>query len=169
MASRQRNVRPRKQLLPYLSTQTRNPTRKTRHKKAYRVSQCPSKEKRRAPIIPASNHRFDRNKKRQEEDDIFEYLAGLNLSYEVVRAQIMNTIPLQSYSQIKNMIQQEESRREAMGGPQVKTDEGHETHTFAMAKRPIFQNLGQHSSSEKCEHCKKRAMIRVSVGFSIHN
>ncbi|XP_078149683.1 uncharacterized protein LOC144545002 [Carex rostrata] len=35
-------------------------------------------------------------KKREEEDDIFEYLAGLNPSYKAVRAQIMNTVPLPS-------------------------------------------------------------------------
>ncbi|XP_078151900.1 uncharacterized protein LOC144547186 [Carex rostrata] len=56
-------------------------------------------------------------KEAEEEDDIFEYLARLNPSYEAIRAQVMNTIPLPSYSQIKNMIQQEESRRETMGGP----------------------------------------------------
>ncbi|XP_078178575.1 uncharacterized protein LOC144572773 [Carex rostrata] len=77
-------------------------------------------------------------RKREEEDDIFEYLAGLNPSYEAVRAQIMNTIPLPSYSQIKNMIQQEESRREAMGGPQVISHEGPETHGLAATKKIKF-------------------------------
>src|ERR1035438_9379210 len=85
-------------------------------------------------------------RKREEEDDIFEYLAGLNPSYEAVRAQIMNTIPLPSYSQIKNMIQQEESRRETMGGPQVISDERHETHVFAAAKKSNFPNFGRNPS-----------------------
>ena len=36
------------------------------------------------------------------------------------------------------MIQQEESRREAMGGPQVIYDEGHKTHGFVAAKKIKF-------------------------------
>ena len=65
--------------------------------------------------------------KRAEEDDIFQYLAGLNPSYKAVRSQIMTTVPLLSYSQIKSLIQQEESRRLAMNGPQIASHERHET------------------------------------------
>jgi hypothetical protein len=112
--------------------------------------------------------------KREEEDDIFEYLAGLNPSYEAVRAQIMNFIPLPSYSQIQNMIQQEESRREAMVVPQVAYDEGHETHSFAVAKKSNFSNFGQnpnsqiHSKSseiENCTYCKKEGHTHERCWF----
>ncbi|XP_078157415.1 uncharacterized protein LOC144553190 [Carex rostrata] len=107
-------------------------------------------------------------RKREEEDDIFELLTGLNPSYEYVRAQIMNTIPLPSYSQIKNMIQQEESRREAMGSAQVTIEEGRETHAFATAKKPNFRKKKE-EPPKGAKIARKKDTRRISVGFSIPN
>ncbi|XP_078156597.1 uncharacterized protein LOC144552491 [Carex rostrata] len=113
-------------------------------------------------------------RKREEEDDIFEYLAGLNPSYEAVRAQIMNTIPLPSYTQIKNMIQQEESRREAMSSSQITINEPTETLGFAATKKPFFQKNNQNPSSqirqnqgetEKCSNCKKEGHTHETCWF----
>ena len=97
--------------------------------------------------------------KRAEEDDIFQYLAGLNPSYEAVRSQIMTTVPLPSYSQIKSLIQQEKSRRLAMNG-KIVSHEGHETHGLAVKnsnfnQNTSFQNRPNQSKIEKCNHCKK--------------
>ncbi|XP_078154186.1 uncharacterized protein LOC144549353 [Carex rostrata] len=60
------------------------------------------------------------------------------------------------------MVEQEESRRLAMSGPQVGGSEGHETHSFAtknpnFGKNPNFPNYSNRSSikGDRCSHCKK--------------
>ena len=59
-------------------------------------------------------------------------------------SQIMTTVPLPSYSQIQNLIQQEESRRSIMGGPQIKKFEEHKACGLAV-KPPNFFLIGSTS------------------------
>jgi len=103
--------------------------------------------------------------KRDEEDDIFQYLAGLNPSYEAVRSQIMTTVPLPSYSQIQNLIQQEESRRSVMGGLQITKFEEHETRGLAVKNPNFNQNRPNQTKTKKCKHCKREGHTQDRYWF----
>jgi hypothetical protein len=95
--------------------------------------------------------------KREEEDEIFQFLASLDLSYEVLRYQILLSEDLPSFDKIANMIQREESRRVVMN---TQTPETEEAKAFAAYRsfnanpRPATRgDQGIHYEYYKKEEC----------------
>ncbi|GFZ12733.1 hypothetical protein Acr_23g0011180 [Actinidia rufa] len=56
-------------------------------------------------------------KKRIDQEQIIEFLAGLNPEYDQIRVQILGNEPLPSLQEVYSYVQHEESRREIMLHP----------------------------------------------------
>jgi hypothetical protein len=92
--------------------------------------------------------------KRADQDDIFQFLASLDSSYENLRSQILLSDELPSFDKVANMVQREDSRRTVMN-PQ--THEPEETKAFVSRYQKSNPNFGttRGDLALLCEHCKR--------------
>lgn len=89
--------------------------------------------------------------KRQENDRVFMFLAGLNTDLDEVRGRVLGKIPLPTLRETFAEIRREEARQGIMMG---KTPRSSESEGSALAIR----NLGEGKRSDKvpwCDHCKR--------------
>ncbi|XP_078165558.1 uncharacterized protein LOC144560267, partial [Carex rostrata] len=95
---------------------------------------------------------------RKNQDRIFQFLTNLDQSYEQVRQQILFGANLPSLESIVSLLEQEESRRDAMN-TNTQTGDNSENQAFLSYNKPqnptSQNNKDQSSSSERCECCKK--------------
>jgi hypothetical protein len=91
---------------------------------------------------------------RKDQERVFQLLANLDSSYEQTRSQILLNTTLPSLEKIAVIIEQEETRRSVMRGPQIVTEEEREAHalTTKFHKNPNFKGKG--TIQIKCTHCK---------------
>ena len=89
--------------------------------------------------------------KRQENDRVFMFLAGLNKDLDEVRGRVLGKVPLPTLREIFAEIRREEARQGIMMG---KTQRNSESEGSALATR----NLDEGRRSDKvpwCDHCKR--------------
>ncbi|KAI5425899.1 hypothetical protein KIW84_031648 [Lathyrus oleraceus] len=89
--------------------------------------------------------------KRQENDCVFMFLAGLNKDLDEVRGKVLGKVPLPTLREIFAEIRREEARQGIMMG---KTQRNSESEGSALATR----NLDEGRRSDKvpwCDHCKR--------------
>jgi gag-polypeptide of LTR copia-type len=92
-------------------------------------------------------------RRREEQDDIFRFLAALDVSYEQARSQILLSSELPSIDEVAEMIQREETRRAVMGQP---TMENPEVKAYISGSRTIPNpRYGNRGEQLKCEYCKR--------------
>jgi hypothetical protein len=73
---------------------------------------------------------------REQQDDIFQFLAILDSSYELVRSQILFIVDLSSVDEVVSMVEREESRRVVMG-----------RHSTENPEAKVFATLSKNPSS----------------------
>ncbi|XP_078169212.1 uncharacterized protein LOC144563603 [Carex rostrata] len=71
--------------------------------------------------------------RREEQDDIFQFLASLDSTYEAVRSQILLLAELPTSDEVAAMVDREETRRAVMV---VQSPEKTETKAFSVTARP---------------------------------
>jgi hypothetical protein len=96
---------------------------------------------------------------RAELDRVYQLLAGLDPSYELIRAHIMMFSDPPSFSIISALLQREETRRKVMNH---ETNDKTENSTFLTKNTKNYQNpssdrrgKGALATTETCTNCKK--------------
>jgi gag-polypeptide of LTR copia-type len=104
---------------------------------------------------------------RKEQERIFQLLANLDPSYEAFRSQILLKSSLPSIENVVSLIEQEESRRGAMGVPQAVSDERSEAQALATnySRNPNFRGKGQATTVDKCSHYKQAGHKKEKCWF----
>jgi hypothetical protein len=96
---------------------------------------------------------LDELRRREEQDEIFLFLAKLDPSYEAVRFQILLSTDLPTLDEVAAMIEGEETCRAVMGHHTPANPEGQ---AFgATAKPPAKLRYPRTEPTMKCDHCKK--------------
>jgi hypothetical protein len=94
---------------------------------------------------------LDELKRREEQDEIFIFLAKLDDSYESVRSQILLSIDLPPLDEVAAMIEGEETRRKVMGHHTSANLEGQAfgafTKTSAKQHNRHLEVMGHHAST----------------------
>jgi gag-polypeptide of LTR copia-type len=88
--------------------------------------------------------------KRSERDEIFTYLSYLDESFKSIRSQVLLHSELPPFQAVVSIVNREESRCLAMGGPQAQSEE-HQAQ--AMTAKTFHQN--PRTDGERCTHYKK--------------
>jgi gag-polypeptide of LTR copia-type len=94
-------------------------------------------------------------RQRKDQERVFQLLANLDSSFEQTRSQILLSTDLPSLEKVAAIIEQEETRRTVMRGPQVRADEEHDSHALIARhqRNPNFK--GKNITQAKCAHCKQ--------------
>jgi hypothetical protein len=99
---------------------------------------------------------LDELKRREEQDEIFIFLAKLDDSYEAVRSQILLSTDLPPLDEVATLIEGEETRREVMGHHASANPEGQ---AFGAFTKTFAKQHNRHNprsnTSKKYDHCKK--------------
>jgi len=98
---------------------------------------------------------------RKERDQIYQFLIGLDGSYEAIRSQVLMTPTVPDLASIIAMIQQEESRRTTA---QI-ADRPSETQAFFAGKPQNQTKKYGNKPQETCDNCKKTGHNRNSCWF----
>lgn len=90
-----------------------------------------------------------KHKKREENEHVYSFLAGLNQELDEVRGRILGRKPLPSLREVFSEVRREEARRKVMIGKTA-----HESEGSALVSR---SSDGEGRSSKKpwCDYCKK--------------
>ena len=90
-----------------------------------------------------------KHKKREENERVYNFLAGLNQELDEVRGRILGRKPLPSLREVFSEVRREEARRKVMIGKTA-----HESEGSALVSR---SSDGEGKSSKKpwCDYCKK--------------
>nr|XP_027078684.1 uncharacterized protein LOC113701961 [Coffea arabica] len=91
-----------------------------------------------------------RYKKREENDRVYVFLAGLNQELDEVRGRILGRKPLPSIREVFSEVRREESRRKVM----LKSKAEDEVETSALVSKGTDLD-GDKRRKPWCEHCKK--------------
>jgi hypothetical protein len=98
--------------------------------------------------------------KRQQQDDVFIFLACLDSSYEVVRSRILLMHELPSYDEVVAMVEGEETRRAVMSSQPTNNPEAKTFVIQNFAQNPQNHNFGQRAEvrrdpTAKYDYCRK--------------
>jgi gag-polypeptide of LTR copia-type len=93
---------------------------------------------------------------RDELDQIYTFLDALDLSYDSIRAQILNNTERLTFAGVTARIQQEESRRVAMSVSDQNPKS--ESHAFTAMNPQAFK--GKKSAGQRCTHCNRDGHLR---------
>jgi hypothetical protein len=93
---------------------------------------------------------------RDELDQINTFLDALDLSYDSIRAQILNNTERLTFAGVTSRIQQEESRRVAMNVSDQNSKS--ESHAFAAMNSQAFK--GKKDAGQRCTHCNWDGHLR---------
>ena len=94
-----------------------------------------------------------RYKKREENDRVYVFLAGLNQERDEVRGCIMGRKPFPSIREVFSDVRREETRRKVML-KKVEFRVEPETESSTFVSRGTYSN-GEKRRKPWCEHCKK--------------
>ena len=89
-----------------------------------------------------------RQKKREENDRVYVFLAGVNRDLDEVKGRILGRRPLPSIREVFSEIRIEENRRKIMRGTERTGDQIPETSA-------LFTHGNEEKKKPWCEHCKK--------------
>jgi hypothetical protein len=93
---------------------------------------------------------------RDELDQIYTFLDALDLSYDSIRAQILNNMERLTFAGVTARIQQEESRRVAMSVSDQNPKS--ESHVFTAMNPQAFK--GKKGAGQRCTHCNRDDHLR---------
>lgn len=94
---------------------------------------------------------------RIEQEKIFQFLAGLNSSYEAVRTQILLSSELPSFSSVIALVQREEARLRAMNQEQEAADRN-----LSLSDN---RGVGKSKQSLRCSHCNRNGHEKSGCWF----
>ncbi|XP_075515435.1 uncharacterized protein LOC142550082 [Primulina tabacum] len=104
-----------------------------------------------------SKEDFARQKKREENDRVYVFLAGMSQDLDEVKGRILGRRPLPSIREVFSEISQEESRKKVMNNQVIhETNGGSANDTSALVSRG--NDPGYNLDKKKkpwCDHCKK--------------
>ncbi|XP_078169457.1 uncharacterized protein LOC144563864 [Carex rostrata] len=103
--------------------------------------------------------------KREEQYDIFQFLASLDSTYEAVRSQILLLAELPTPDEVAAMIDREETRRTIMVAQPL---ENLETKAFAAMARPnpsYRTKVRGDQAGVKCNHCRREGHRKDQCWF----
>jgi gag-polypeptide of LTR copia-type len=109
---------------------------------------------------------LDELKRREEQDEIFIFLAKLDDSYEAVRSQILLSTDLPPLDEVAALIEGEETRREVMGHHASANPEGQAFGAFTKTFAKQYNLYNPRSTTiKKCDHCKKEGHNKDECWF----
>jgi hypothetical protein len=89
----------------------------------------------------------------------------MDSSFEQTRSQILLSTDMPSLEKVAVIIEQEETHRTVMRGPQVRADEEHDSHAL-ITRHPRNSNFkGKSTAQAKCAHCKQLGHKQKTCGF----
>jgi hypothetical protein len=97
--------------------------------------------------------------KREEQDEIFRFLACLNSSYESVRSQILLIPDLPYLDDVVGRVEGEEMRHTVMNSQQVDESESKALSAFNRNYNPRSE-IGRAQTLIRCDYCKKEGHRR---------
>ncbi|XP_054800321.1 uncharacterized protein LOC129304622 [Prosopis cineraria] len=105
--------------------------------------------------------------KHVQQQKLFQFLMGLNDSYQSIKSQILLMSPLPSVNQADPIISQEEAQRSISSFPLPTADYSASTTTRGHGR--IGRGRGRNNSSEECSYCHRRGHTRDNcfhiIGF----
>ncbi|XP_073062852.1 uncharacterized protein [Primulina eburnea] len=104
-----------------------------------------------------SKEDFARQKKREENDRVYVFLAGMNHDLDEVKGRILGRRPLPSIREVFSEIRQEESRKKVMNNQVIhETNGGSPNDTSALVSRGTDPGYNLEKKKKPwCDHCKK--------------
>ncbi|XP_056165308.1 uncharacterized protein LOC130137628 [Syzygium oleosum] len=102
-------------------------------------------------------------RKRVDKFRVFEFLAGLNMEYDQIRAQILCRVPFPTLEQSYAVIHLEEKRRSAMHQPVVPERSA----LYTIAGSESRSRSGNDKQIVKCDYCGKERHTRETC-YKLH-
>ena len=104
--------------------------------------------------------------KEREQERVYQFLSGLDETYEPVRAQVLLATELPTLDDAMALLQGEESRRIVMGGTSGVQQKQEAQAMAVLRPNPNFGAKGGiGNTTQKCEHCKKEGHEKAKCWF----